>query len=150
MALLNQNREIGMALAMLMEAFRVDEQALTDVQIRLLQQCLGKIPPALIEPAVMHTINTRTSKCKDWLPSNAELLSDAETVRKQLFAAHEWTPCAECESTPRFRPHLGTDGISRMERCPCVVRHQQMLTDMGVTSQPIAVPERRQLSEVNE
>ena len=100
---------------------------------RLYHRALSTVPPVLLTAAVQKAAETRTK-----MPAAAQLRELAEQERQALIAAHPWTPCCECESTPRFRPAL-RDGVTRMERCPCVGRHRELLARLGVGTQPLAL-----------
>src|SRR6185436_1125502 len=91
-------REIGLAIAMLVEAFNVKE--ITPVRIKIYEKAMEAWPKPVIEPAVMRAIQQFTSKVKDWLPSIEQLNECAEAVRLEMRAAMAYAPCASCELTP--------------------------------------------------
>lgn len=130
-----------MAIATLVEAYRVKPEDMTAVRIRIYSQALEKVPTALLEPMTQKTISTRTPRWGD-LPSPAELLADAETCRRELQAAHAWTPCAMCEHQPGW-VEVDHAGIKRLTRCGCVRAHRAKLEGLGVTSEPLALPPAR-------
>ena len=101
---------------------------------KLYHRALESVPAALLAAAVQKAAETRTK-----MPTAAQLRELAEAERQALIAAHPWTPCCECEASPRFRPAL-RDGIARLERCPCVGRHREMLAGLGVGTQALALP----------
>ena len=102
---------------------------------KLYHRAVEKIPMVLYVAALQEAARTRSK-----FPSAAQLRELAESQRQILIAAHPWTPCIECEASPRFRPAL-SDGVTRMERCPCVERHRVMLASLGAGTQPLALPQ---------
>ena len=74
----------------------------------------------------------------EFFPSAPKIQSAAERMRRQQLALHPWLPCAECEETGGWRTFTDDRGDSRMERCPCRKRHEQVLKDRGLY-EPIAV-----------
>ena len=62
----------------------------------------------------------------------------AEAERLALMAAHPYEGCVECEHSRGWRP-VGRS----VERCPCYERHQVKLAQLGVGSQPLALPAGR-------
>lgn len=127
-----------MGIAMLVEAFRVTEQDLTPVRIKIYERAMTKWPEAIIEPAIMRTIETRTSKARGWLPSIEELNQDAEAVRLEMRAAIRFEPCAMCSQQGWTETEI--DGVRRMVRCACWTRHQARLAALNVGAQPLALP----------
>lgn len=137
---------IGMAIATLVEAFRVKSEDMTPVRIRIYSQALGKVPTALLEPMTQRAISTRTPRWGD-LPSVAELLADAEHCRRELLALHAWAPCAECEGQAGW-VEIDVQGVKRLTRCVCVRVHRAKLEGLGVTSAPLALPPAREFVQV--
>src|SRR3990167_9297299 len=80
-------RDRGMALAMLAEAFSVRD--LTPAKIKIYEQALQKVPARCLEPMVQKAITSR-----QFFPRVAELLEDAESVRVELLKALTFTKCA--------------------------------------------------------
>ena len=72
-----------------------------------------------------------------FFPTAPEIQAAAEKARRQLLALHAWEPCCECEDSPRWRT-VEIDGVQRLERCPCVKRHENLLADKGLLT-PIAL-----------
>ena len=54
-----------------------------------------------------------------------------------LKALGPYTGCAECEGQIGWRNRL--DVPRTAERCPCHVRHQQQLAQLGVGAEPLAL-----------
>lgn len=125
-------RDRGMAIAMLAEAFSVKD--LTAAKIRIYEQALQKVPTPVLGPMVQRAIATR-----QFFPRVAELLSDAEAVRvEQLRALGEYG-CAACEDQRGWIAVTHPDGV-RMERCGCFKRHQEKVAALGVGSAPLSLP----------
>jgi hypothetical protein len=124
-------RDRAMAIAMLVEAFGVKD--FTPARVRAYEDGLNTIPIPLLNAAVRRAIQTRT-----FLPKVAELRTDAEACRRELLASNQYEPCAQCDETGWER--VTVDGIHRVQRCGCWKRHQQKLAQIGVTSEPIALP----------
>lgn len=127
---------IGLAIAMLVEAFNVKN--LTPVRIKIYEKALSKLPPVILEPMVMRAIETRTSKCADWLPSIEELREDAEAVRLEMLAQLVFQPCAECSEQGWREREVG--GAKRAVRCSCWHRHQKRVEALEVGARPLALP----------
>lgn len=72
-----------------------------------------------------------------FFPAATEIQAAAERVRRQQLALHPWEPCCECELTPKWRT-VTVDGVARLEKCPCVTRHQTVLAERGLLA-PIAL-----------
>lgn len=138
---MGETRDLAMALAALVEAFGVKE--VSPVRVRTYEQGLKDIPIPLLNAAVRKAINERT-----FFPKVAEIRSDAEACRKELVEAHPFTACDSCNGTGWTA--VLVDSVNRYARCSCYRAYQQKLADLGVSGKAIAVPERRQLSEVNE
>lgn len=140
---------IGMAIATLVEAFRVKPEDMTPVRIRIYSQALEKVPTPLLEPMVQKAIATRTPRWGD-LPTVAELLADAEVCRRELLAAHEWAPCASCEQNKGW-VEIDVDGVKRLTRCGCVRAHQAKLAELGVLPAAVAaLPAAREFSHIGD
>lgn len=128
-----------MAIAMLTEAFRVRD--VTPVMVKVYDQALQKVPVPLLEPMARRAIETR-----QFFPRPAELLLDAEAVRKELIAAHAYDGCAQCEMSVGWL----ASGDKAVTRCPCFARHQAKLAGLGVGPQlalPAAEPEVSRVGE---
>ncbi len=74
-----------------------------------------------------------------FFPTAPEIQAAAERSRRQQLALQQWEPCAECEDTPKWRALL-IDGVSRLERCPCVERHKSLLATRGLLAPIAALP----------
>lgn len=98
---------------------------------RLYHQAVASVPPMLLELAFQMAAETRTK-----YPSAAQLREIAESMRRKALALYPWSPCCECEDSPRWRKIL-VEGIERVEVCPCVRRHTMRLAEMGLGT-PIA------------
>lgn len=68
-----------------------------------------------------------------------ELRAKCELQRRQLLALHAWTPCIECQDSPRWRTVI-VDDVERMQKCPCVARHVEKLAGMGIDQPICALP----------
>lgn len=66
-----------------------------------------------------------------------EIRAICEKQRRQVVAANPWEPCCECEDTPRWRT-IVIDGITRVDKCPCLERYRERLAGMGVL-EPLAM-----------
>ena len=84
-------RDRGMALAMLAEAFGVKMDNLTPARIRLYDKALQKVPVPILPLMTDRAIATRKPRWGD-LPAVAELLEDAEYCRIELMRAHPFEP----------------------------------------------------------
>ena len=131
-------KEVGLAIAMLVEAFNV--KTITPVRIRIYERALSELPPSLLEPTVMRTIKTRTAKTSDWLPSIEQLLEDAETVRLEMRGKLHFKPCQLCAESGHPGWLLTGATIERLRRCDCWTAHQQRVTALSVGSEPLALP----------
>jgi len=88
-------------------------------------------------PLAAAALDQLTASGLRFFPSAPEIQAASERVRRQQLALQPWTPCCECEDTPRWRA-AEIDGVTRMERCPCVGRHQAVLAERGLL-EPIAM-----------
>lgn len=135
-------RDRGMAIAMLAEAFAVRE--LTPARIKIYDHALTGVPVPVLNPMVERAIRTRT-----FFPKVAELLEDAEAVRLELIRALGEYGCAECDMQKGWRTVTHADG-AKVERCPCFHRHQQKLAALGVGREPLALPAARDWTSAQE
>lgn len=130
-------RDRGMAIAMLAEAFKVRD--LTPARIRIYEQALQKVPVALLKPMTDRAIATRKPRWGD-LPQVAELLEDAEACRLEL-RQQRFERCAVNEDcTPQGFVEREIDGVKRMVRCRCWLIHQEKVQALGVGHAPLALP----------
>lgn len=111
-------RDRGMAIAMLAEAYGISLEKLTPARIRIYNEALEKVPVAVLEPMVKKSIATR-----QWFPKVSELLADAEAVRKEMLKATGEPGCAMCEDSKGWIAVTHADGV-RQERCGCFRRIQ--------------------------
>lgn len=127
---MSAERDFAMVLAMLAEAF--GEKHLTPVRIEAYHRGLKDIPLGLLQQTADRMIQTMGSESFRWtaLPLVADIRTAAERLRRELRAAHPWQPCCECEDHPRFR-EVTVEGVKRLERCPCLARHVEMLARLG-------------------
>lgn len=132
-------RDRGMAIAMLAEAFGVKE--LTPARIRIYDEALSKIPAPVLKPMVDRAITTRRPRYGD-LPTVADLLADAETCRQELLNGLTFAPCVNCSASGWTEVEI--DGVKRMKRCHCWVSHQQKVAELGVGHEPLALPPARE------
>jgi hypothetical protein len=124
---MNQQREIGMALAMLAEGFGVRD--LSEATIKIYSKALQKIPAPLLSPMVEHCLETRKGYRK--LPEIAELRADAEWARLDILKRHPWSPCVDCEGSPGWVPVL-VEGVARVAKCRCKQIYAERMAQMGV------------------
>ena len=124
-------RDRGMALAMLAEAFAVRD--LTPARIKIYEQALQKVPVSVLDPMVQKAITTR-----QFFPRVAELLQDAEAVRLEMLKALGEAGCAQCEDSRGWVAVTHPDGV-RMERCGCWKRIQERRELLDVGTQPLAL-----------
>lgn len=130
-------RDRGMAIAMLAEAFSVKADNLTPARIRIYDKALEKVPVPCLPPMVERVVATRKPRWGD-LPAVSELLEDAEAVRLELRAALAYDGCIYCEGHKGFM--AVPDRPRDVERCPCFARHQAKVAALGVGSEPLALP----------
>lgn len=124
-------RDRGMAIAMLAEAFNAKE--LTPARIKIYEQALQKVPARCLEPMVQKAITTRR-----FFPRVGELLEDAEAVRVELLKALGEYGCAQCEDQRGWVAVTHSDGV-RMERCGCWTRIQQRRAELAIGNEPLAL-----------
>lgn len=93
---------------------------------------LKDIAPAVLQLVVESLLRDTLA----FMPKAGEIRGAAEKARRVLLAAHPLVPCAECEDTKGWR-EIEMDGVRRMQRCPCVGRHQAKLAGLGL-AQPVA------------
>ena len=127
-------RDRGMAIAMLAEAFGIKLDQLTPARIRIYEQALQKVPVAVLEPMVQKAISTR-----QFFPRVSELLQDAEHARLELLKALGEPGCAMCEDSKGWNAVTHADGV-RMERCQCWKRLQDKRAQLAVGDAPLALP----------
>lgn len=139
-----------MAIATLVEAFGVKD--ISPVRIKVYEKALSKVPANLLPAMVERTVETRKVYGKDALPAVADLLADAEACRKALSAANPYDGCADCEDQRGWRMTERADGTKCVERCPCLIRHQQKLAQLGCGGGPLALPpaESSELTRIGE
>jgi hypothetical protein len=104
---------------------------LDTVEWKLLHESLDDLGPQLLQAAVHRAARTRK-----WFPRDVEFREDAEACRLEMRAALKFEPCAECETSPGYRPV----GKLAVERCPCWHAHQAKVASLGVGSKPLALP----------
>lgn len=124
-------RDRGMAIAMLAEAFSVRD--LTPAKIRIYEQALQKVPQRVLEPMVQKAIATR-----QFFPRVAELLADAEAARVELLKSLGGFGCALCEDHKGWIEVQHADGV-RMERCGCWRRLQEHRAALEVGNEPLSL-----------
>lgn len=129
-------RDRGMAIALLAEAFGVKPDNLTPARIRIYSKALEAVPVPVLDPMVQRAIATRKPRWGD-LPPVSELLEDAEAARMEILRSLTYSPCAQCNETG-WKTTL-IDGISRVKRCICWEMHQQKVQQLGVGSSPLAI-----------
>ena len=112
-ARLMADKDIALALAMLIEGFRVKEP-LSEVSVRLYQRALADVPLQLLQPMVERCVATRK-----WFPKVAEVLEDAEAVRKEALQRMGTYGCEMCLDNKGWNATKDTDGVIRMRRCAC-------------------------------
>lgn len=95
---------------------------------RAYAQVLEKVPAHLVAAAVEQLKLTGLR----FFPAATDLQTAAERARRQHLALNAWTPCCECEDSPKWRKVTESDGVQRMEKCPCVKRHQEQLASYGL------------------
>jgi hypothetical protein len=130
-------RDRGLAIAMLVEAFAVKD--FTPVRVRVYDKALEAVPVPLLEPMVHRAISTRT-----FFPKPSELLADAEACRQAFRAAMKYDPegCERC--TGSGWETVMVDQIPRVRRCVCFQAHQDKVTRLGVGETPLSLPAGRQ------
>lgn len=127
-------RDRGMAIAMLAEAFAVRD--LTPARIRIYEQALQKVPVPVLNPMVQRAVQTR-----QFFPRVAELLEDAEACRKEMLGQLAFAVCPMNENcSPLGFTEREIDGVKRMVRCACWQRHQDQIQALGVGHEPLALP----------
>ena len=132
-------RDRGMALALLCEAFGVKPDNMTPARTRLYSEGLADIPPAILPAMVTRCTRTRTPRWGD-LPSLKELREDAEYARLELVRAlGPYESCCECDMQTGWRTVTHADWV-KVERCPCWHRRQAKLAELGVGGEPLALP----------
>lgn len=99
-------------------------------------QVLSNVP-AYVAQAALEQLKTTGLR---FFPAATDIQAAAEKTRRQLLAVQAWTPCCECEDSPRWRKAVDPDGVTRMEKCPCVGRHQQALAERGLLAPIAALP----------
>ena len=131
-------RDRGMAIAMLAEAFGVKD--LTPVRVKVYEQALQKVPTALLEPMARRAIETRRPRWGN-LPTVAELREDAESCRREMLAQMAFAVCPMNEGcSAQGWTEREVDGVKRAVRCGCWVRHQEQVQALGVGHEPLALP----------
>ena len=83
-----------MAIVTLVEAYHVSPAGMPPTRTKVYEKALLKVPMGLLPAMTQRAIETRPSRGKDWLPSVADLLVDAEACRRVLVAANPYTGCA--------------------------------------------------------
>lgn len=138
-------RDRGMAIAMLAEAFQV--KSITPATVRIYNDALAKLPAGVLSLMVQRAIETRKPR---WgcLPTVAELREDAEAVRVERLAALSFQPCAvNGNCSAQGFTEVEVDGVKRMVRCRCWTEFQAQRAALQVGDQPLALPAARE-SEV--
>lgn len=126
-------RDRGMAIAMLAEAYGIKLEDLTPARIRIYNQALAKVPTPLLEPMVQKAIASRT-----WFPKVAELLADAESCRQEMVRSLGDYGCDQCYHSGWVI--IGRPNGNLARRCQCWEQHQQKLANLGVGHVPLALP----------
>jgi hypothetical protein len=96
---------------------------------------LRDVPAVLLESAVQAMLR----EPREFFPKVGELRAASEKQRRMLLATMPHEACCECESSKGWRSVL-VDGVSRVQRCPCVKRHQEKLKGMGLLESVSALP----------
>lgn len=136
-------RDRGIAIAMLAEAFRVKD--LTPAQIRIYEKHLQAVPSEVLEPMTQRVIATRKPKWGE-LPPVAHLLEDAEACRREMLKALGECGCAQCEDSRGWIAVTHPDGV-RMERCRCWRRLQERREQLALGSESLALAPAREMGE---
>lgn len=143
-------RNRGMAIAMLAEAFGVKLENLKPARIRIYDQALQKVPTNVLPLMTERVIATRRPRWGD-LPPVSELLEDAETVRLEMLKTLGDYGCDLCASQKGWRTvtrslgDLSLTATLTVERCDCWHRFQQRRAELGVGSESLALPEAREV-----
>ena len=85
----------------------------------------------LLDRALIRAANRR------FFPLTEELRADAEAERQALLKAHPWKSCTVCRESEGWVAFTDTDGVPRVRRCGCFVRHHTKLAALGVTEYPV-------------
>lgn len=96
---------------------------------------LRDVPAVLLENAV----SVMLREPREFFPKVGEFRAVAERSRRQLLALHPHEACVECEHSRGWRQRT-VDGVSKMERCPCLARHQVKLKGMGLLEAVTSLP----------
>jgi hypothetical protein len=133
---MSTERDFAIALAMLSEA--MGEKHLTPVRIEAYHRGLKDVPLPLLQAAVDRLIQTMGSDAFRWtaLPLVADIRKVCEQVRLEQLARHPYEGCCDCEHSRGWRTLL-VDGITKVDRCPCLARHREKLRALGLSA-PLA------------
>lgn len=96
---------------------------------------LRDVPAVLLESAVAVMLR----EPREFFPKVGELRAAAEKQRRVLLAANPHEACAECEGQKGWRS-VRVGNIPKVERCPCIARHQAKLKGMGLLEAVSALP----------
>lgn len=111
-------------------------QALDAKTYRAYYRSLGSLPAGIFAEACRQEARRPRAPYDPRFPPPAALRQASERARRQLLAAYPHEACAECEHAKGWRP-VTEGGVTRMERCPCVGRHQAKLAGLGLV-EPVA------------
>lgn len=121
----------------LLEPLAIAMRVQLDVPTYLAYHAMLKDIP--VELAALGLDTLRQAGALRFFPTAPEIQCAAEKARRQQLALHPWSPCAECEDQPGWRP-VTRDGVSWLERCPCKARHQSFLETRGLRDQIAVLP----------
>lgn len=96
---------------------------------------LRDVPAVLLESAVAVMLR----EPREFFPKVGEIRAACERQRRVLLAANPHEACAECEMSKGWRSVL-VGNVPKVERCPCVSRHQAKLKGMGLLEAVTSLP----------
>lgn len=114
-------------------------QALDKDTYRAYHRTLGGIHASVFNEACRQIAVAPRTQYQARFPPPHELRMAAEKARRMLLAANPHEACTECADQKGWRTVL-LNGQSRVERCPCVERHQRHLSGRGLLTPILALP----------
>jgi hypothetical protein len=90
-------------------------------------------------PLLAAVVDGMFHQALEFFPKAPELRAACERQRRAVLAANPHEACCDCEHSRGWCQVLVND-VPKVQRCPCVARHQQRLEALGVREPLAALP----------
>ena len=129
----DHRRAFATAIAPLVQVLWKRKEEFGMVDARIYMKTLKHVPSAVLVAACERALESMA-----WFPEPVKLLDMAAAIieeQRQALTAKGLPECVDCDGS-RWA-EIQVDGVTRLQRCGCWRRRQQMLADIG---EPIKRP----------